>query len=337
MKLATLLLSNVLVFASFADVLTAQDLKNELTGTIEIDGSSTVAPVSTEAADLFSDEFPNVKIPVGVSGTGGGFKRFTKGDTDISDASRPIKFKEFEACRKNKIEFIEIPIAYDGLTIAVNKKNNWVDKLTVGQLKSIFLAGSAAKTWDQIDKSWPNKEIKIFAPGTDSGTFDYFKEIVARKNGSIRSDMSVSEDDNNLVQGIANTESAIGFFGAAYYFENTDKLKAVPIVNPNGKAEVPTAESIGSGTYAPFSRPLFIYVNAKSARRPEVKLFLKHYLENAAEIAEAVGYVGLPEEIYDLAGEHIKKKMTGTHFWTKDGEKRHGALQNIYDAKNLLK
>ena len=334
MKKVTLVVSISVLLATTA---VAQDIKTELTGAIEIDGSSTVAPISTEAAVMFGEEYPNVKIPVGVSGTGGGFKRFTKGDTDISNASRPIKDKEFAACKKNGVEFIEIPIAYDGLTIAVNKNNTWVKKMTVEQLEKIFLAGSAAKTWDQVDPSWPKKEIKIFAPGTDSGTFDYFKEVVAGKKGSIRADMSVSEDDNNLVQGIANTETAIGFFGAAYYFENTDKLTAVPIVNPNGKAVPPSSETIGNGTYAPFSRPLFIYINSKAASRPEVKRFVKHYLDNAADIAETVGYVGLPENIYADAHVHFKKRMTGTHYWTKDGAKRHGALAEIYKTSNLLK
>ena len=315
----------------------AQDLGKELAGTVEIDGSSTVAPISTEAADMFNEEFENVRIPVGVSGTGGGFRRFTKGDTDISDASRPIKESELAACRKNKVQFIEIPVAYDGLTIAVNKQNSWVKQLTVEQLGRIFLADNLATTWNQVDPSWPAREIKIFSPGTDSGTFDYFREIVAGKSGSIRPDMAVSEDDNNLVQGIANTETAIGFFGAAYYFENKDKLKAVPIVNPAGKAVLPTAETIGSGEYAPFSRPLFIYVNAKSSRRPEVKLFVRHYLENAADIAEAVGYVGLPEEIYEIAGQHFEKRKVGTHYWTNDGKPRHGPLSEIYQESNLLK
>ncbi len=317
--------------------LAAQDLGKELSGTIEIDGSSTVAPMSTEAADMFNEEFENVKIPVGVSGTGGGFKRFTKGDTDISDASRPIKATELAACRKNKVDFIEIPVAYDGLTIAVNRKNSWVDQLTVDQLSRIFLAESAAATWNEVDPSWPDREIKIFSPGTDSGTFDYFREIVAGRTGSIRPDMAVSEDDNNLVQGIANTETAIGFFGAAYYFENMDKLKAVPIVNPAGKAVKPTPETIGSGEYAPFSRPLFIYVNARSARRPEVKLFVKHYLNHAADIAEAVGYVGLPDDIYQLAARHFDRRHAGTHYWTSDGKPRHGTLTEIYRESNLSK
>ncbi len=324
-------------FFMSANTLAGQDVFRELSGTIQIDGSSTVAPISTEAADTFNSQYENVKIPVGVSGTGGGFKRFTKGDTDISNASRPMTALEWTACRKFNVEFIEIPIAYDGLTIAVHRGNDWIDQLTIEQLARIFRADSAAKTWNQLNPKWPETEIRIFSPGTDSGTFDYFREIVVGADGSIRSDMSVSEDDNNLVQGIANTESAIGFCGAAYYFENTDKLKAVPIVNPSGRPVAPAFESIGDGSYAPFSRPLFIYVNAKSSRRPEIKLFVNHYLENAAEIAESVGYVGLPEAIYELASANFRQRLVGTHFLTPDGKQRHGSLTENFLESNRVK
>ncbi len=316
----------------------AQDLKS-LQGKVEIDGSSTVAPISMEAADMFSDICPKVDVPVGVSGTGGGFKRFTKGDTDISDASRPIKASEMQQCKDNNIEFIELPVAYDGLTIAVNKQNNWVNELTVDQLKRIFRDDMKARTWKDVNAAWPNKEIKIFAPGTDSGTFDYFKEVVVGKDeASIRDDMSVSEDDNQLVLGIANTKDAIGFFGAAYYFENMDKLKAVKIVNPKtNQAVSPSPAAIESGEYAPFSRPLFIYVNAKAAKRPEVKVFVNHYLNHAAEMAEDVGYVGLPEDIYESAQEHFKNGWTGTHFLDSAGEKVSGSLVDLYKKETLVK
>ena len=290
---------------------------------------------------------PNVKIPVGVSGTGGGFKRFTKGETDISDASRPIKYKEFLSCKENGVSFIELPVAYDGLTIAVGKDNDFVDTLTVEQLQKIFLADKKdtsfvnAKKWSDVDARWPATPIKIFAPGTDSGTFDYFKEVVVGKSGSsIRDDMSVSEDDNTLVQGIANSKGSIGFFGASYYFANQDKLKAVKIVNPStGKAVGVSAANIESGAYAPFSRPLFIYVNAKSARRPEVKTFVKHYLENAADLAAKVQYVGLPEQLSKEAKNHFNRRMVGTHFWKAegDGEKKEGSLIELYTKDNLLK
>ena len=319
----------------------------DLEGKINVDGSSTVAPITIQADASFRKLAPKVKVPVGVSGTGGGFKRFTKGETDISDASRPIKYAEFESCKKNGVSFIEIPVAYDGLTIAVGKDNNFVDTLTVDQLKQIFLADKKdksflnAKTWNEINDNWPAMPIKIFAPGTDSGTFDYFKEVVVGKSGSsMRDDMSVSEDDNVLVQGIAKTKGAIGFFGASYYFSNTDKLKAVKIVNPEGEAVEVTAANIESGKYAPFSRPLFIYVNSKSARRPEVKAFVSHYLDNAADLAAKVQYVGLPEEINEAAKMHFRTRKVGTHFWAVEGgkpTKKEGSLLELYTVKNLVK
>ena len=317
----------------------------DLEGKIVVDGSSTVAPISIRASDAFRKKCPKVSVPVGVSGTGGGFKRFTKGETDISDASRPIKFKELKQCEENGVKFIEIPVAYDGLTIAVAKNNSFVDVLTVDQLKKIFRASKGdgsftnAKTWKEVNPEWPETPIKIFAPGTDSGTFDYFKEVVVGKEegASIREDMSVSEDDNQLVQGIANTDGAVGFFGASYYFSNQDKLKAVKIVNPaTNEAVDVSAENIESGKYAPFSRPLFIYVNAKSARRPEVKVFVTHFLDNAGELAKAVDYVGLPESISSVAMNHFKRRKTGTHFWDKDGEKKEGSLTELYTAENIL-
>ena len=316
----------------------AQDGLKSLEGKVVIDGSSTVAPISIETAVRFQKVCPNVKVPVGVSGTGGGFKRFTVGETDISDASRPIKAKEFKKCVENKIGFVELPVAYDGLTIVLNKKNTWAGTLTVDQLKMIFREDIKAKKWSDVDKSWPAEDIKMFAPGTDSGTFDYFKEVVVGKeNAAIRDDMSVSEDDNILVNGVANNEFAIGFFGAAYYFENTDKLQAAKIVNKAGEAVGPSPTAIENGSYNPFSRPLFIYVNAKSLARPEVKTFVKFYLQNAAEIAEEVGYVGLPEEINKAAMSRFRGKKTGTHFINEDHEKRSGPVTELYSEKNLIK
>lgn len=317
-----------------------------LQGKISVDGSSTVSPMTTQADRSFRDVCPNVTVPVGVSGTGGGFKRFTIGEIDISAASRPIKFEELAGCRENGVTFVELPIAYDGLTIAVSQNNSFVKQLTVDQLKKIFRADSKdksfnnAKTWNEVDPSFPKTQIKIFAPGTDSGTFDYFKEVVIGDDvtAAIRDDMSVSEDDNQLVQGIANTDGAIGFFGASYYFTNQDKLSAVKIVNPSsGIAVEVSPETIESGDYAPFSRPLFIYVNSKSAGRPEVKAFVNHYLTNASELAAAVRYVGLPAEINRIALEHFKRRQVGTHFWNADGTKRSGTLTELYNKENLLK
>lgn len=307
----------------------------DLEGEVNIDGSSTVAPITMSAAESFAKRCPKVKVPVGISGTGGGFKRFTVGDTDISDASRPIKDKERAIAAENSIKFYEIPVAYDGLTIVVNKECDWTDQITVDQLKQIFHADSAAKKWSDVDSSWPDEEIKIFAPGTDSGTFDYFKEVIA-KEGSIRGDMSVSEDDHVIVQGVSQNKTAIGFFGAAYYFENKAKLKALAVVNPeSSEAVLPSDETIENGTYAPFSRPLFIYVNSESAKKAEVKVFIDHYLKNAAAIAKEVGYVGLPKDVYEQAATNLKQRKTGTHYLTKDGEKRHGALTEIFKPENL--
>jgi len=240
----------------------AQQNLRRLTGTIRVDGSSTVYPITEAVAEEFAGVAPRVNVTVGISGTGGGFKRFVIGETDVSDASRPIKDAERERARSNGIEFIEVPVAYDGLTIVVNDKNTWCDSLTVDDLRKVFLDGGV-NNWNELDPSWPDMPIAIYAPGTDSGTFDYFKEIVAGEKGSIRGDMSVSEDDNVLVRGVSGEQGAIGFFGSAYYFENQGKLKSVAIDGGEGPV-APTPQTIADGEYAPFRRPLFIYVNKDS-------------------------------------------------------------------------
>lgn len=302
-----------------------------LKGTIRIDGSSTVFPITEAVAEEFTNtEAPRVRVPVGVSGTGGGFKRFSVGETDISDASRPIKDSEYKIAKENGVEFIEVPVAYDGLSIVVNKNNYWVDQMTVDDLKKIYLDGTGVTRWSQVRQGWPDIEINIYSPGTDSGTFDYFKEVVAGKSDSIRSDMSVSEDDNVLVNGVTGSEGAIGFFGCAYYFENQDKLKIVPIVNDEGVAVTPSNETIETGTYAPFSRPLFIYVNKNSLDRPEVAAFVEFYLEHAGDLAEEVGYVRLPQVIYDRARTKIANRTTGTHYLDSNMKKVHGPLPTVY-------
>lgn len=311
------------------------DSASQLRGSVTIDGSSTVYPISEWAASQFQKQYPNVNVTVGTSGTGGGFKRFTKGETDISDASRPIKPAEFSAAQEAGVTFIEVPIAYDGITMVVHPSNDWVDQLTLEELKQIYLASSAAKTWDQVRSGWPNTPIQVFSPGTDSGTFDYFLEVVAGEEGELRSDMSTSEDDNVLVKGVAGSTGAIGFFGIAYYQENQDKLKAVPIVNPtSGAAVPPTAETIESGEYAPFSRPLFIYVNAASLRRPEVKRFVAFFVENAPTMAVETGYVPLPASIYDRAAENLQAQQTGTHYLTEQGASRSGPVTEVYSEAN---
>jgi len=300
-----------------------------LSGKLTIDGSSTVYPLTEAVAEEFQQEQPRVRVTVGISGTGGGFKRFATGETDISDASRPIKAEEAQAAEKNGVAFVELPVAYDGLSIVVNKANDWAQDITVEELKAIFLEKRAARTWRDVRSEWPQVPIKIYSPGTDSGTFDYFKEVVAGKE-SFRGDMSVSEDDNVLVKGVAGEKGAIGFFGCAYYFENLDKLRAVPVVNEQGRAVEPTPESIQNGSYEPFSRPLLIYVNARSAKRPEVDAFVQYYLHKAPELASEVGYVPLPAEIYRRAADNYKAGRTGTQFLDNEMEKVSGPLTQVY-------
>lgn len=313
------------------------EVNTEIKGEVKVDGSSTVYPISEAVISEFGQRYPNINVPLGQSGTGSGFKRFIKGETEISDASRPIKFEEFQALKEADIPFVELPVAYDGLTIVVHKSNEWVNQLTIDELKKIFTVSGGAKKWSDVRDGWPDRVISIFAPGTASGTFDYFKEVVAGDEGQLRNDMSTSEDDNVLVTGVAGSPDAIGFFGVAYFEENREKLKAVPIVNPeSGEAISPTSESIESGAYAPFSRPLFIYVAANTLGRPDVKLLVKYYLDNAPELAGETGYVALPGEVYESAEKAVRERRTGTHYWTADGEKRTGPVTEVYQPSNLL-
>lgn len=313
------------------------DGASDLTGSVSVDGSSTVFPITEVAAHEFESRFPNVKVTIAYSGTGGGFKRFVQGETDISNASRPIKWEEFQQCRAHGISFIELPVAYDGLTIVVHPSNTWVDKLTVEQLRLIYLEGGA-KRWSDVQEGWPDAPLKVFSPGTDSGTYDYFKEVVVGEAGGvIRADLSASEDDNVLVTGVAGEPNSIGYFGAAYYFENQSRLRAVPIVNPTtGQAVAPTAETIKSGEYAPFSRPLLVYVNLKSLRRPEVRKFVEFQLEHAAEFAQRVGYVPVPDGIVQQALQNVRNRRSGTHFWTSEGKARRGPLAEVYQPDHIV-
>lgn len=307
-----------------------------LEGPVEVDGSSTVYPLSEAAAAGFQKDFPNVKVSVGKSGTGGGFKRFVAGETDISGASRPIKKDELDIAAKNGVEFIELPVAYDGLTIAVNKQNDWADQITIEQLQKIFLADNPAKTWQDVDPSWPDVEIKVYSPGADSGTYDYFKEVVAGKAG-LRSDMSLSEDDNNLVRGVEGDKGAIGYFGAAYYFADQEKLKALKVVDPEtGKAVGVAPDTIKSGEYAPFSRPLFIYVNTEKMNQPQVEAFVDYYLTNAGKFAKEVQYVELPDAVYEAGRNHFEEVHPGSHYYDESGAPVHGTLEELFvdDAKH---
>ncbi|HCX60914.1 PstS family phosphate ABC transporter substrate-binding protein [Aminipila sp.] len=277
----------------------------KLAGEIKIDGSSTVFPITEAVAEEFSIENPDVKVPVGVSGTGGGFEKFIAKETDINDASRPIKEKEATAAKDAGVEYIELKVAFDGLSVLVNPENNWVDSLTVEELTKIWAPDSTVKTWSDVRPEWPNEEIKFYAPGTDSGTFDYFTEEINGESGAIRPDFTGSEDDNVLVQGISGDKNALGFFGYAYYEGNKDKLKIVPIDNGNGPV-TPTFDTIKDGSYAPLSRPLFIYVNKESLNKSEVKEFVTFYLEIAKDIVPDVGYVALPDEEYTKGLDLIK-------------------------------
>lgn len=308
----------------------------ELQGKIEIDGSSTVYPISEAVSSAFSKRFPNVNVVVGASGSGSGFDRFSRGQIDISDASRPIEADEFAQARENGVEFLELPVAYDGLTMVVHKENEFVDQLTIEEIAKIFRADVGAKRWSEVREGWPDERIQIFAPGTDSGTFDYFMEVVAGEDGTLRSDMSTSEDDNVLVTGVSGSPYAIGFFGLAYFEMNREKLTAVPVVNPEtGEAVLPNRETVEKGTYAPFSRPLFIYVNNESIGRPEVKRFVNFYLDVAAEMALETGYVPLPESIYDAARARARARQVGTHYLTSDLESRRGPVTEVYVESNL--
>ena len=292
---------------------------NAAPAVIQLDGSSTVFPISEAVAEEFQKANPGTRVTVGISGTGGGFQKFCRGETDISDASRPIRPTEIETCQKAGIEYIELPIAYDGLAIVVNPKNTWATSVTVAELKTLWSPDAQGKVlrWNQVRSSWPNREVRLFGAGVDSGTYDYFTEAVVGKEGASRGDFTSSEDDNVLVQGIGSDELALGFLPFAYVEQNHDKLKLVPV--DDGKAEngsgplAPSAETVRNGTYQPLSRPLFIYVAKKAAERPEVQKFVDAYFGASALIRE-VGYVELTPQIYDLAKKHFAERKVGTAF-----------------------
>lgn len=288
---------------------------------IKVDGSSTVFPITEAVAEEFQKESKGeTKVTVGISGTGGGFKKFCRGEIDLQDASRPITKEEMEVCRAAGIKYFELPVAFDALTVVINPKNTWAKTMTVADLKKMWepSAQGTVTRWNQIRPEWPDAPIKLFGPGSDSGTFDYFTEAVVGKSKSSRGDFTASEDDNTLVQGVSSDKNAIGYFGYAYYEPNKSRLAAVSIDGgdkaPKKGAVAPSSQSVMDGSYFPLSRPLFIYVSEKSNQRPEVKKFVEYYLKHSAELSKQVKYVALPPKAYTMASANYKKNKLGTAF-----------------------
>jgi phosphate transport system substrate-binding protein len=311
--------------AAVAALVLAVDLAAAQVQIVKVDGSSTVFPITEAVAEDFQKAKKGaVKVTVGISGTGGGFKKFCRGETDVSNASRPILRSEMEACRKAGITYLEMPVAYDALTVVVNPRNTWIKSLSVAELKKMWEPAAQGRIthWNQINAAWPNAPIKLFGAGADSGTFDYFTEAVTGKSKSSRGDFTASEDDNVLVQGVSRDVNALGFFGYAYYIENRDKLKAVPIVEKDGKPAVsPSIESVMNGAYQPLARPIFIYVNTKSVQKPEVREFIEYFNKHGEKLAKEVKYIPLPSKAYSYNLETLGKLRAGTKF---EGENKVG-------------
>ncbi|MDX1420610.1 MAG: PstS family phosphate ABC transporter substrate-binding protein [Rubricoccaceae bacterium] len=284
-----------------------------LSGAVMVDGSSTVFPITEAVAEEFMLANPGVRVTVGASGTGGGFGKFLRGETDINDASRPIKESERATAEEAGIAFIELPVAYDGIAIVTNPGNSWLECLTTEELAAIWAPGSDVNNWSQVRDGFPDQSLTLYGPGTDSGTYDYFTEAIGGEEGASRADYTASEDDNVLVQGIAGDPNALGFFGLAYYEENAEQLRLVGVDAGNGCIR-PDAETIGTGTYQPLARPEFIYVNAARADDPAINAFVRFYLENAPALVREVGYVPLSGDAYAAAMERFESRTTGSVF-----------------------
>jgi len=303
-------LSNFVFLIAVGTILLAcggsSNSSNQLLGEVKIDGSSTVYPITEAIAEEFRVDQPKVKVTVGVSGTGGGFKKFSRGETDINDASRPIKSGEKETCAASNIDFVELTVAYDGLAVLVSPDNDWVDHFTVDELKRIWEPSAQGQVtqWNQIRPEWPDEEFHLYGPGVASGTYDYFTEAIVGESGASRGDYTASEDDNVLVQGIAGDKNSIGFFGLAYYEENREKLRLVGVDNGTGPV-TPSLETVKTGTYAPLSRPIFIYVSSAAVKRPEVIEFVNFYLANAATLVTEIGYIPLPDSEYQKEAQEF--------------------------------
>ena len=303
------------VLTSFAAVAAPQFALAQ--NVIKIDGSSTVFPIAEAVAEEFQiSKKGKVRVTVGIAGTGGGFKRFCRGETDISNASRPILKEEMQACAAAGVKYMELPVAFDALTVVVNPENKWVKSLTTADLKKMWEPSAQGRVtkWNQVRSDWPAQQLMLFGPGADSGTFDYFTEAVNGKAKASRGDYTASEDDNVLVQGVEHNKNAIGYFGYAYYIAHKEKMRAVPIINGQGKEVLPSIQAVNDGTYEPLSRPLFIYVRENAAARAEVKEFIQFYLTEGAALAKEVGYVPLPAEAYKVALKHFAERKLGTVF-----------------------
>jgi phosphate transport system substrate-binding protein len=307
---ATLLLGASLALASCGG--NSQEGGSDLSGSIQIDGSSTVYPVTEAVAEEYRREAPKVKVTVGVSGTGGGMKKFTRGEIDIVNASRSMNAAEAQTASENGISYVQLSVAYDGLTIVVHPSNDWAKDITVAELKKIWEpeAQGTIKRWNQIRPEWPDQEIHLYGAGVESGTYDYFTEAIVGKSHSSRGDYTASEDDNVLVQGVSTDPLALGFFGYAYYEENKSKLKAIPVNNGSG-AILPSLETVKDGSYAPLSRPLFLYISSKAVDKPEVIDFINFYLDSAGDLSEEVGYIRLPDNLYQEQKQKFEQFATG--------------------------
>ncbi len=302
---------------------------------VKIDGSSTVYPVTEAVAEEFQAAKKGaIRVTVGISGTGGGFKKLCRGEIDIANASRPIKSEEMTSCREESVQYVELPIAYDALTVAVNPNNTWVTSMTVDELKKIWepAAQGAITKWNQIRSDWPDKPIKLYGPGSDSGTFDYFTEAIVGKAKSSRGDYTASEDDNILVQGVASDVNALGYFGFAYYEENKTKLKAVAIDTGKGGV-LPSRQNVDNGTYIPLSRPIFIYVSKQGLTKPEVRVFAEFYLKSAASLSTAVKYIPLSAVLYEAAHRRLDQSLLGTTF---SGYKPGSKIETVIAEKPRL-
>lgn len=324
-------LAAILGFALLSGIATMSQARS----LVKISGSSTVFPITEAVSEDFQiAKKGTIMVTAGIAGTGGGFKKFCRDEVDIVNASRPILSSEMEQCRQNGVQYIEMPIAFDALTVVVNPGNDWIKSMTVAELKKIWEPAAQEKilNWNQVNPAWPDARIKLFGAGADSGTFDYFTEAVVGKAKSSRGDFTASEDDNVLVQGVASDLNALGFFGFAYYIENHQKLKAVAIDNGSGGI-LPSMLTVQNGSYQPLSRPLFIYVNAKSADKPEVREFVTFYMQHAQQLVEEVRYFPLKKEFYDFNIKHLQNKTLGTVFGGDAGMGM--AIEDLYKRERV--